>query len=430
MGTRRIVTNAVMVAVFAVLCVVGMEFLAINIGQPVPFIHGYRVQAVFSDADGIPTAADVRVAGIVVGKVTAIAHDPNSPGQTVVTMEISDSKADPIYTNGTAKVRPKTLLGEKYVDLSIGNQQGEALADMGMLPASQASKDVSNDEIFNAFDAKTRDQQKQVLAELDAATQLRSGDIQAILPQLDTVIRNLDPVAQVYTKDDPSVRNIFQNLDTLLRALADEHQQLAGLLANGNVALGAIAQRDQSLIGTLQEASNVTQEFNAAAAPTVQAQRDALTRFAPALSRTNDLVGSILDPTPACNGPCHIDEVFTGTLLGQINYPNDQLTVTTSKANPNFGEAVGAVWDSMFSFPRDGYHQATSLDHAALNIQLSFHCDTIETTLGGAPLPTQLQALVKQTCPTVTGQTSASTQSAPAGPTGATVAVANPGAQP
>jgi virulence factor Mce-like protein len=430
MDTRRIVTNAVMVAVFAVLCLVGMEFLAINIGQPVPFLHGYRVQAVFSDADGIPTAADVRVAGIVVGKVTNIAHDPNYPGETVVTMDISDSRANPIYSNGFAKVRPKTLLGEKYIDLSIGNQQGEAIADNGMLPESQATKDVSNDEIFNAFDATTRDQQKQVLADLDAATQQRAGDIQAILPQVDTVIRDLDPVAQVYAKDDPSVRDIFQNLDTLLRTLADEHQQLAGLLSNGNVALGAIAQRDQSLIGTLQEASNVTQEFNAAAAPTVQAQRDALTRFAPALSRTNDLVGSILDPTPACNGPCHIDEVFTGTLLGQINYPNDQLTVTTSKANINDGEAVGAVWDSMFSFPNDHYHKQTSTDHAALNIQLSFHCDTIETTLGTFPLPSQLQDLVKQACPTITGQSTASTQSAPAGPSGATDAVDYPGAQP
>jgi hypothetical protein len=237
-------------------------------------------------------------------------------------------------------------------------------------------------------------------------------------------------VAQVYAKDDPNVRNIFQNLDTLLRTLADEHQQLAGLLANGNVALGAIAQRDQSLIGTLQEASNVTQEFNAAAAPTVQAQRDALTRFAPALSRTNDLVGSILDPVPACNGPCHIDEVFTGTLLGQINYPNDQLTVTTSPTNPNAGELVGSIWDSMFSFPRDGYHQTTSQDHAALNIQLSFHCDSIETTLGAFPLPSQLQDLVKQTCPQITGQTSASTQSAHPGPSGATVAVDNLGARP
>ena len=431
MGTRRIITNAVMVAVFALICVVGMEFLAINIGQPVPLIHGYRVQAVFSDADGIPTAADVRVAGIVVGKVTNIAHDPNYPGETVVTMEITDSKANPIYTNATAKVRPKTLLGEKYIDLSVGTQQGEAIADMGMLPESQASKDVSNDEIFNAFDQQTRDQQKQVLAALDTATQQRSGDIQAILPQLDTVIRNLDPVAQVYAKDDPSVRNIFSNLDTLLRTLADEHQQLAGLLANGNVALGAIAQRDQSLIGTLQEASNVTQEFNAAAAPTVQAQRDSLTRFAPALNRTDDLIGSILDPNPGCNNqPCHIDEVFTGTLLGQINYPNDQLTVTAGPGNLNDGELVGSIWDSMFSFPRDGYHQQTSTEHASLNIQLSFHCDTIETTLGALPLPSQLQALVKQTCPAITGQTNANPQSTSPGSSGATVAVDTPGARP
>jgi virulence factor Mce-like protein len=383
MKPGRILTNAIAVGIFAAICIIGMEFLAVNIGQPNPLSSDYQVHAVFPDADGIPTAADVRVAGVGVGKVTAVSHDPQNPGYTVVTLQIGSPSAVPVYTNGYAVVRPKTLLGEKYVDLTVGSRaSGEAIQSGGYLPESRGSKDVSNDEIFNAFDAKTRAQQQVVLQELDKATTGRAGDVQAILPQLTQVVQDLSPLAKVYEKDNPQVDDIFQQLDTVLKALSDEHEQLAGLLANGNQALGAIAQRNDALIGTLQEFSNVATEFNAAMAPTVQEQRASLARLAPTFDQLTHMFNLISYPQSNCgNKPCGVDEVFTGTLLGNINYPNDQLTVTRGA-----GPAVTTYWDSMFSNPTARFNDKSctmtdykdsppNCSHAAQNIVLSFHCD-------------------------------------------------------
>src|SRR5207302_5456902 len=96
----RTLTNGVLIAGFAVLCLAGIEFLAVNIGQPLPFGGGYSVHAVFSDADGIPTAADVRVSGVNVGRVTGVGHDPAYPGETVVTLDITDASAVPVSSDG------------------------------------------------------------------------------------------------------------------------------------------------------------------------------------------------------------------------------------------------------------------------------------------------------------------------------------------
>jgi virulence factor Mce-like protein len=397
MSTTRILKNAVMIVVFAMVCIVGMEYLAINIGQPNPISHGYRVQGVFSDADGIPTAADVRVAGILVGKVTNVAHDSAHPNATVVTMEISNSVADPVYSNGFAKVRPKTLLGEKYVDLTVGNTQGEAIPDMGMLPQAHTATFVENDTIFNSFDATTRDQQKQVLAALDKATQQRDGDIQAILPQLQQVVANLTPFATVYEKDNPQVDHIFVQLNTVMQALADEQQQLAGFLSNGNVAFGAIAQRDTALIKTLQGFANVADEFNQAAAPTIDAQRQSLAKLAPALDSEKAFLNQVNGPQAACgNQPCGAADLINGTLLGNINYPSDQLTFT----GPD-GGTITNEWASMFSVPTDAYHAKNS--HAAQNVVLSIHCDEVSGQLGlllgsGAG---SFQSLLDQACAAV-----------------------------
>jgi virulence factor Mce-like protein len=396
MNKPGLIRNAIMVLIFAVVCVAGMEFLAINIGQPNPLSSDYTVHAVFADADGIPTAADVRVAGVQVGKVTAITHDPNQPGFSVVTLQISNANAVPVYSNGFAKVRPKTLLGEKFIDLTVGGRAaGEAIAAGGYLPQARTTKDVSNDEIFNAFDAQTRAQNKVVLQELDKATQGRAGDIQALLPQLTQIVDNLSPLAKVYEKDNPQVDDIFVQTDTVLRALADEHEQLAGLLANGNVALGAIAQRNQALIATLQEFSNVATEINTAAAPTVTEQRQALKDLAPAMDWAVKFYGTIAEPQAACNNRSCIEELITGSLLGQLNYPNDQLTVTNrvdQTNGPAPGEVTTDVWRWMFNYPQNRFqstttgcadpkHSPTTCSHSAQDIVLSFHCDEASAEL-------------------------------------------------
>jgi virulence factor Mce-like protein len=357
-----VVRNALLVGIFAVLCVVGMEFLAVNIGQGDPFGSSYEVQAVFADAEGVPTSADVRVDGVDVGKVVSISHNAAEPGETIVTLAITDTSATPVYTNGYAAVRQKTLLGDEYIDLTPGSGlTADAIPDGGSLPVSQAGADVATDQIFDTFDAPTRAEEQQVIADLDAATFQRSGDIQDILPQLTTVIGNLEPVAAVYEKDQPQVDDIFVQLNTIMQTLADEHTQIAGLLSEGNIALSAIAAKDQALIATLQGAASFETELDNAVAPEVAPERAAIQVLDSTMQSTITLLNEVAEPQAACGGkPCGIDQILTGTLVGNLSYPNDQLTITTSP-----GEMVADEWDSMFSQPQ--------ADNRGLNYVISIH---------------------------------------------------------
>lgn len=408
MKRKRTLTNAVVIVGFAVLCLAAIEFLALNVGQPTPFSNSYTVHAVFSDADGIPTAADVRMSGIDVGKVVEVSHNRRYPGETLVTIAISDAHAVPVYSDGYAKVRPKTLLGEKYIDLTLGGGgAAEPIPSGGFMPVGQAGKDVSNDEIFNAFDQTARAQQQQVLHLLDTATQGRVGDIRNLLPQLQSVVANLDPLARVYEQDQPEVDRIFIQLDTILATIADEHEQLAGLLGNGNSVLDAVVQKDQALLTTLREAGRVSTQLNGAMAGTISQQQQAIQALYPALSpgctgtypRTqrcgqNAFLDQIVGPQPEChNRPCGLDMVFTGTLTGNINYPNDQLTVTSAT-----GSLITEEWDSMFSQPQST--GGANSPPRALNVVLAFHCDAIATMVSqlpnGSVLSQSLQELLQQ----------------------------------
>src|SRR5262249_11798356 len=135
----------------------------------------------------------------------------------------------------------------------------------------------------------------------------------------------------------------------------------------------------------------------------------ALSKLAPTFDKLNQMFSLIIDPQPKChNQACGVAEVFTGTLLGNINYPNDQLTVTGKPGAPvQVGPTVTTFWDSMFSYPdsrfadsscSDGHSTNTSppsCSHAAQNIVLSFHCDeatsmitgVLQSILSGSGLP-------------------------------------------
>jgi virulence factor Mce-like protein len=390
---RRVLVNAAIIVSFAVVCVGALEWLAANLGQPMPVGNaGYTVHGIFQDADGVPTDADVRVNGVDVGKVVKVGPDPGQPGYSVVTMTIYDSDAAPVYSNGFATIEPKSILNDMSVDLTVGGGgTATAIPSGGFLTVADTSTSVEYDQIFNSFPAPIRSDEQQVIADLDTATRGQPGNIQDELPRLEQAFADLEPVAAMYSADAPEVDAILKQLTTILQTTADEHEQLAGLLGNGKTALGAIAQRDDALVGTLQGFSTVATELNAAMTPTVPAQKQSLKEIGASLGAENRFLNQIVGPQAGCGGhPCGIDEVFTGTLLGDINYPNDQLTVTTPA-----GETVAGEWASMFSQPTD--------THRALNLVLAFQCDTLPQELAslGPVLSAQQKTAVNEECRSV-----------------------------
>ena len=143
-------------AFFALSCVGILLFLWLSFGGSVPLQpKGYRLQANFPEAGALAAEADVRMSGVNVGKVKT--KDIDKVGSTtLVEMDISDNFA-PIPADSRAILRQKTLLGETYIELTPGSQNGPKLDDGGTLSKSQVEPTVELDEIFNAFDKPTRE---------------------------------------------------------------------------------------------------------------------------------------------------------------------------------------------------------------------------------------------------------------------------------
>ena len=102
-------------------CFAVLLFLWVAFGGSTPFkAKQYQLHASFPEATTLAEQADVRIAGVNVGKVRK--KELDKPGNaTRVTLSI-DKDFAPLNEDTKAILRQKTLLGETYVELTPGSK--------------------------------------------------------------------------------------------------------------------------------------------------------------------------------------------------------------------------------------------------------------------------------------------------------------------
>ncbi|MFN2462557.1 MAG: MlaD family protein, partial [Candidatus Dormibacteria bacterium] len=260
MPSTRIKQNVTYILIFTVISLSGLLWLAINTGQRFgPLPPAYRVSFEVRDADGLVNGDDVRIAGIPVGKVLAVSTVARG---AMVTMGL-DTKFSPIYSDATVLIRPKSLLGEKYVDMQKGTSNVEVV-DGGSIPATQAASQVEVDQVLNNSDPETRKALSVDLQSLGQGLDGRGKDLNATLPELQRIAEHLSNVSARFKDRSAQIDHILVDTDTILSTLSDEHAQLARLLQTADGVTTTIADNDQHLAGLINSGSSTIARLNVA----------------------------------------------------------------------------------------------------------------------------------------------------------------------
>jgi phospholipid/cholesterol/gamma-HCH transport system substrate-binding protein len=232
---------------FALSCFGLLLFLWLAFGGPVPLQpKGYRFTTSFGEATQLAKEADVRISGVSVGKVKTIDPDKAS-GRARTVIEI-DPKYAPVAKNTKAILRQKTLLGETYVELTPGNgKQDGWVPDNGTLPDAQVSPTVELDEIFRAFDPKTRAAFQNWMQQLAIGTKGRGRDINDALGNLAPFAQDTNTLLEILNTQSAAVRHLVRNTGEVVGALSERRGQLASLIQNSNTVFATTAARDRQL---------------------------------------------------------------------------------------------------------------------------------------------------------------------------------------
>lgn len=233
-------------ALFALSCVGLLLFLWLSFGGTMPFnAQGYTFKAAFPYADQLGEQADVRIAGVSVGKVIAKTED-ESGNRTIATIRL-DNKYAPIRKNARAMLRIKTILGETYVDLTPGTKSAPILPDDGMLPLGHVQPAVQLDQIFNAFTPATRRAFQVWQEQLEKALRGNDENLNNVLGNLPTFAADTTDILQVLDVQHNAVVNLLQNGGTVFDALDKSQSALRDMITSGETTFATTAANENAL---------------------------------------------------------------------------------------------------------------------------------------------------------------------------------------
>ncbi|MER5635392.1 MCE family protein [Kitasatospora sp. NPDC002227] len=257
-----------------------------------PFVDsGTGYSADFTDAAGLRPGNEVRIAGVKVGKVTAVALDG---AKVKVDFAVQEAW---IGDASTAAIGIKTLLGEKYLAVDPLGAHRQSPAERIPLSRTTSPYDVTQalDDLgrtAGAIDSKQLAQSFQTIADTfrDTPASVRSA------------ADGLSALSKTIASRDGQLAQLLAGSKQLTKTLADQDGRFEQLLSDGDLLLGEIRQRrdavHQLLTGTQQlstQLSGLVADNARQLGPTL----DALGRVTAVLTANQ----SSLDQTLALAGP-------------------------------------------------------------------------------------------------------------------------------
>jgi phospholipid/cholesterol/gamma-HCH transport system substrate-binding protein len=113
--TTEVTVGLFMLAGFAALVFLALQVSGLSAAQSGPT---YTLYANFNDAGGLAPRAKVSMAGVTVGRIADITLNKET-FQARVAIEV-DQTVDNIPADSSAVIRTSGLLGEQYIDISVG----------------------------------------------------------------------------------------------------------------------------------------------------------------------------------------------------------------------------------------------------------------------------------------------------------------------
>jgi phospholipid/cholesterol/gamma-HCH transport system substrate-binding protein len=242
----RILAGIISITLMVSLVYFGVKVRAVGVLKP-----KYQLNALFSSAgQGLQATSDVKVHGINIGHVRNVRLER---GRALVRMDIDKGEHVPVDSKAT--IRPKTLFGEKFIDIDPGPREttGPFLDDEGTIQSTVGGFELEKilTELYPILKAVKPEELSTVIHTLAEAGEGEGGAV-------NRQIANFATLADVQARHDAEFRQFLDDLNLLSDELADRSGDLIAAARDLNVALPPINQRADELAGVLDQAARLS----------------------------------------------------------------------------------------------------------------------------------------------------------------------------
>ncbi len=169
-----------------------------------------NVEVVLGDAAGLTEGAAVRVAGVQVGQVNGMGVDHD-----MARLEVTLAKSAQLRTDAKLQVRARSILGEKYLEITPQSKDAPLIADGAELSVPTPQTEI--DELVNSLGP--------LVSAMDAEA------MHLAMERLGTALE----------QDPDQLARMLTSVDTILSNGADVSQELGGLVTETQSTLRGVS---------------------------------------------------------------------------------------------------------------------------------------------------------------------------------------------
>ena len=226
--------NPLPIGAIGLVLIAALLWAAFNVDK-LPLIGGgTSYTAYFSDAAGLRSGDEVRIAGIKVGAVDSVELTGN---KVKVTFKVKNAY---VGDQSTADIKIKTLLGAKYLGLdSVGN------AAQNPDHAIPLTRTTTPFDIYPAFTQLTNTVDQIDTTQLAQAFTVLANDFRNTPDSVKSVVTGLTRLSETISSRDQALRTLLSKANQVTGVLADRDADLQKLISDGGLLLDELnARRD------------------------------------------------------------------------------------------------------------------------------------------------------------------------------------------
>ncbi|MGQ0464574.1 MAG: MCE family protein [Sporichthyaceae bacterium] len=212
---------------------------------------GVRVDTVTADTgDALVTGSDVKIRGVVVGRVDSISREPGGNGAKLGLL-LEPGKARSVPAEVTSRILPANVFGQSFVELLPKAGATGSIRSGTRIAADTSAETLELNDVFaKLFRVLTAVQPAKLSVALGALAEAladNGDDINAVIGRSDAYLRDLAPslpdlsadlagfatFAEQLSKQAPKLFDSVDDLLVLTRLLVERQSQFVELLSGG-----------------------------------------------------------------------------------------------------------------------------------------------------------------------------------------------------
>jgi phospholipid/cholesterol/gamma-HCH transport system substrate-binding protein len=252
------------------LVVLALLAIAAFNAERLPIIGGATTYtAEFSEAAGLRAGDPVYIAGVDVGRVSAVALAPTpGPARVRVSMRIRDAW---IGDQTNASIEIKSLLGAKSVSLDPRGVRPLDPRTPIPLPRTAAPYDV-----VEALNGLSGTLQKVDTGQLEASLQTLADTFRGTPAEVRGTLDGLSRLSRTVASRDQEIHHLLMNTYAVSGVLAGRNVEFERLLADGNLLLAEVQRRREAISALLTSTQRLSVQLRGLVADNGRQLRPAL----------------------------------------------------------------------------------------------------------------------------------------------------------